>query len=106
MEEKGIIIMIAILMAGLLVLGTVFGILFHETEIETYTIEATVTHLDTTRSNGVNHYLVSFVDGDLSGIVDADEEEYAKITEGDLIFIEVSVYENTVGEIITRFELI
>ena len=106
MDEKGIVIMIAVLMAGLLVLGTVFGILFHETEIETYTIEAAVTHLDTTRSNGTNHYSVSFFSGNLGGVIDVDAEEYAKLTEGDLIFVKVSVYKNTIGEIRTRFELI
>lgn len=105
MEEKGIVIMIAILIAGLLILGAVSGILFHETEIETYTIEAAVTHLDTTRSNGTNHCSVSFFSGKLGGVIDVDAEEYAKLTEGDLIFVKVSVYKNTIGEIRTRFEL-
>lgn len=67
-------------------------------EVETYTIEATITDkciVDEYRQS--REYLLFWVDGEASGEVDVSPTVYAKYTVGDLLPMEVTVKESIYG---------
>lgn len=70
-----------------------------ETPIETYTIEAEITHCDYSRSKGgYESYILSIVDGDFATTIKVTSSQYAKYQEGDLATVEITTYENNFGE--------
>ena len=78
-----------------------------ETPVETYTIEAEITHCDYSRSKGgYESYILSVVDGDFSTTIKVTSSQYAKYQEGDLVAIEVTTYENNFGDIRQSAKLI
>lgn len=70
-----------------------------EAPVETYTIEAEVTHCDCSRSKGgYESYILSVVAGDYATTIKVTSSQYAKYREGDLVAIKITTYENNFGE--------